>query len=242
MGLIGLTDKQRAYLSELQARDNDPDGKPLTEKMKGALSDLIEKSKCVDLPETAKTYLREWYAGEEKSLHTKQIDKGVMCELECIAYMAQVLEFGVADRNTVQYENGYQTGCPDVVLDTAIVDTKCPWDIESLQSNCDGIDIDYLWQGIAYCILTRRNVFILFYGLMDTDESINFGNEIIYSELPDSERWIAYRIELTDDDLARYEQQIKERVLMCRDYLAQYDKLVKSKMGRVNTVDTNLLK
>lgn len=183
-----------------------------------------------ELSQTAKTYLHEWYANERQDIHSKYIEKGVMMELEAIDFMARVLDFGIAEKNKLHFENEYMIGTPDVINGDTIVDIKCPWDKCTFQSNVFGMDKDYEWQLRSYMILTGCTNAILFYALMDTDEAINYGTEVTYSDLPDEERWIAYKIEHDETT----EQQIIERVEMCRDYLTKYDQAVRSKLGRIN--------
>ena len=189
-----------------------------------------------ELSQVCKTYLMDWYANENTSVHSKYFDKGIMCEHEAIQFMADVLDFGIAEKNIEQKENDFMTGCCDVNLSDCVVDTKCSWDKSTLQSNVTGIDKDYEWQGIGYLILYKKLKFILFYGLMDTDGSINFDEEVIYSEMPNEERWIAYQIQFTQEQLNSIEQKIYERVLECRDWLREYDKLIRSRMGKLNVL------
>ena len=234
MGRIGLTDSQESRLMELYTRKHDPLAKALTEKMEQELAELIEKRDNPKLPDTAVSYLQEWYSGEEKQLRSKEIEKGLMCENECIQFMAHVLELGIAEKNRERFEDEYKSGEPDVLIADAVIDVKSPFDKRTLQAKCVGMENDYWWQGLTYCLLTKRNRFIIFYGLMDTDESVNYGEEVIYSDMDDSERWIAYEVTFTDAQLAEYDKQINDRVMLCRDWLNKYDAEVKSKMGRIN--------
>ena len=197
---------------------------------------MSNSKKESELSDTCKIYLKEWYSGEIESVHSKFFDKGIMCEYECIEFMANVLDLGIAEKNIEQKENEFMTGCCDVNMENCIVDIKNSWNIKTLQSNVTGIDKDYEWQGIGYLILYKKLKFILFYGLMDTDESINFGEEVIYSEMPNEERWIAYQIQFTQEQLNSIEQKIYERVLECRDWLREYDKLIRSRMGKLNVL------
>jgi hypothetical protein len=71
---------------------------------------------------------------------------------------------------------------------------------------------------------------ILFYGLIDTPEECNFGNEVIYSDMPIDERWLAYNIE-SDPELI---QSVIDKVIKCREYLDEYDLKIKSKLGKIN--------
>lgn len=234
MGQIGLTDVQDSRLMELFTRKNDTSQKPLTANMESELSQLIQKRDNPILPQTAISYLEEWYSGEEKQLHSKEIDKGILCENECIQFMSYVLELGIVEKNRDHFVVEYITGTPDVITSDTVYDVKCSWDKRTLQEKCHGMDHAYWWQAVQYLILTKRNKFVLFYGLMDTDESLNYGTEVIYSDIPDEERWIAYGLEFTEEQLSHLEQQIIQRVKMCRDYLTKYDNNVRKKLGRIN--------
>lgn len=238
MGTIGLTEKQQQRYLELFPRSLG-DGKPLTELMKKEFDELKAKDEKNELPETCTTYLKEWYANETLSLHNKYIDKGIMCEWENIQFMAEVLEFGIAEKNTEQKETDFMTGCCDVNLADCIIDIKSSWDKKTLHDNIGGINPDYKWQGIGYCILFKKNRFILFYGLMDTDGSINYGTEVIYSDMPNSQRWIAYQIDFTNEKLAQLEKQISDRVLLCRKWLEEYDTKIKKSIGAIHTINLN---
>ena len=196
-----------------------------------ALSKIMSNSKKEgELSQTAKSYLHEWYSNESHDIHSKYLQKGVMMELEAIQFASNVLELGVVEKNKNHFENEYMTGTPDVIDGNTVIDVKVPWDRCTFQSNVNGIDKDYEYQLRAYMILTGCTNSILFYALMDTDEVINYGTEVTYSDLPDNERWIAYRVE-HDESI---ESAIIERVEMCREYLTKYDNLVRSKIGRVN--------
>lgn len=234
MGKVGLTDTQESDLMTLITRDADTSQKPLTAKMRETMNELIKKRDNPDLPQTAKTYLMQWYSGESTELRSKYIDKGIMCEHECIQFMSYVLELGIVEKNKERFSTDHMMGEPDCIPSDTVYDVKCSWDRATLQSQIGTINNDYWWQLLAYCILTKRNKAILFYGLMDTDESINYGTEVIYSDLPDSERWIAYQLNFTPEQLASYEQAIIDRVEMCRTWLNKYDQKVKSKIGRIN--------
>lgn len=233
MGKIGLTEVQKKRIAELELRENSSE-KPLTEKMKAELSDLREKQNDASLPEMCRTHLMEWYAGEPQSVYSKYIDKGNMSEPECIGFMANVLDFGIAQKNQQTFENDFMVGTPDVIFPECVVDVKSPWDILNLHSNIYGMNYEYRWQLLGYMVLTRKNRAILFYGLMDTDESVNFGEDVIYSDLPDNQRWIAYEIRRSESEIQDLENVIRQRVELCREWLKRYDGLVKSKMGKIN--------
>lgn len=225
MGRIGLTDKQLCEMETLTKKEK------RTVIQEKTLHDLISKYNNPELPETCKSYLHKWYANDNEEIHSKYTEKGNYVEEDLIDYMASVLGYGIAEKNRIRMEDEYFTGTCDVDLSDCIIDVKAPWNNETLQQNCFGINKDYEWQLIGYCHLYSKPKGILFYGLMDTPSDVNYGlDDVIYSDLPDAERWIAYQVNANPDLI----EAIKHRVLLCRAYLEQYDISVKSKLGRIN--------
>jgi hypothetical protein len=181
---------------------------------------------------TCKTFLREWYADEREQIWSKYLQKGNMVEGECIDFMANVLGFGVCEKNQDEpVEDEYFVGSCDVMLNNLIVDVKSVWNRKTLQEAAtEIIDSDYEWQGRGYMHLYGKDEFILFYGLLDTPAECNYDNEVIYSDMPENERWVAFHVHKNEELI----QQIIDKVERCREWLVQYDALVKSKIGRVN--------
>lgn len=183
-----------------------------------------------ELSSTCKTYLEEWYANDQEEIHSKYFDKGNMVEQECIDLMALVLEKGIVAKNLVSLEDEYFTGTCDVELDDLIVDVKSVWGRKGLHQACLGLDKDYEWQLRGYMHLYKKNDAILFYGLVDTPEECNYGNEVIYSDMPINERWVAYNIK-HDPELL---QAIIDKVIKCREYLNEYHNKISNKLGKLN--------
>jgi hypothetical protein len=183
-----------------------------------------------ELSSGCKTYLQEWYAGDNEPIFSKYFDKGNMVEDDCIDLMATVLNKGLAVKNAESKENEYFTGTCDVVFEDTIVDVKSCWNKKSLQAACQGLDKDYEYQLQGYCHLYDKPKAILFYGLLDTPEEVNYGIEVIYSNMPIDERWVAYSFDCNDDII----QEIINKVIKCREYLIEYDTFVKSKLGKLN--------
>lgn len=182
-----------------------------------------------ELSATCKTFLKEWYANDKEEIHSKYIDKGNWCESETIDMMADVLGFGFASKNEKTLQDDYFVGTCDVDLPSTIVDVKSVWSKKSLDEKIiDGFDIEHEWQGHGYMHLYKKNKFILFYGLVDTPEEVNFGNAIEFN-LPKEERWIAYEFDKNEDKI----KEIIERVKQCRQWLYEYDKQIKSKIGKL---------
>lgn len=230
MGDMGLTDIQVATLAEYEQRKKGV-GKPLTANMEAEYSRLCIKRDTPELPTTAKTYLHEWYANDNEVIHSKYTDKGNVVESELIDFMAQQLGYGLAEKNMVSMEDEYFTGTCDVDLPNCVVDVKAPWNKKTLHEACFGINQDYKYQLKGYCHLYNKPIGMLFYGLMDTPEDINYGNEISYSEMPANERWVAYEVKADPVFIA----EVIKRVQLCRIYLDRYDAMVKAKLGYLIT-------
>ena len=182
------------------------------------------------LSQTAKTYLKEWYANDREQIHSKYWDKGNLMESDAIDLMANVLGYGVAEKNEVVFSNEFMIGTPDVILTDLVLDIKCPWNKKTLYDSLEEINSDYEWQLQGYMALTDKTKACLFYALMDTPEDINYGNEIIYSDLPLKERWAGFYIQFDSDMIKR----IEEKVVQCREFLKEWDAFVKSKLGKIN--------
>lgn len=185
-----------------------------------------------ELSQGAKTYLQEWYTGEHKEIHCRQVDKGHYVEQDLIDFMASQLGYGLCDKNIIPNEDDFfiTNGC-DVLLDGVIVDVKACWDIKSLHKHAIApIDCDYNWQLLGYMHLYKRTKGIVFHGLMNTPADINYGVEVSYEHLPTKERWTAHYVNY---DIALI-KEVEGKVIKCREYLVEYDYLVKSRLGRIN--------
>jgi len=78
--------------------------------------------------------------------------------------------------------------------------------------------------------LFKKETFILFFGLMDTPEDVNYGIEVAYDDLPPTERWVAYQINHEPQII----EAIIERVKLCRLWLIDYDKQIQKYIGKIN--------
>lgn len=196
-----------------------------------AISKIMGKLKPDgELPQTAKTFLNEWYANDNEQIYSKYMEKGINVENDLIDFMADVLGFGLAEKNRVRLEDEFFTGECDVDLPSCVIDVKASWNRKTLQCQViDGLDKDYEAQLKGYCHLYKKDKAILFFGLMNTPET-NYSEEIVYEDMPINERWIAYSI----DSDTEFINQVKERVLLCRAYLEKHDILIKSTLGRLN--------
>lgn len=183
-----------------------------------------------ELPQTAKTFLNEWYANDNEQIYSKYMEKGINVENDLIDFMADVLGFGLAEKNRIRLEDEFFTGECDIDLPSCVIDVKASWNRKTLQQQVlEGLDKDYEAQLKGYCHLYKKDKAILFFGLMNTPEN-NYSEEIVYEDMPVNERWIAYSIDADTEFI----NQVKERVLLCRAYLEKYDILIKSTLGRLN--------
>lgn len=227
MGRIGLTDIQLAKMNELHERSLGK-GKALTDNMVKELIELERVHENPTLPQTAKTFLHEWYANDNEEIYSKYMAKGEIVEDDLIDFAIAQLGLGIGEKNRVRVSDEYFTGECDVNLDSCVIDVKAAWNKTTLhQRAIEKIDEDYKLQLEIYCHLYKKPLGILFHGLMDTPPDANNGNEIIYSDLPDNERWLAYSVHANPDRI----EQVRERVKLCRVYLSQYDSFIKARLG-----------
>jgi hypothetical protein len=154
-----------------------------------------------------------------------------MVELDLIDFMAEQLNLGMAEKNTITMHNEYVVGTADVVTRDTIIDIKAAWSIKTLHDAVtSGINSDYEWQGRGYMMLWDKPKFVVFHGLLNTPEEANYGVEVSYDDIPAEHRWVAYKVQRD----VTIEQQIIQRVIECREWLTKYDKLVQSSIGKIH--------
>jgi hypothetical protein len=176
VGGNAITDKQRGRLQELLNRQNDPNAKPLTPKMRADLDDLIDKRDApFEFGATAMSYIREvWLRNEygyDEPVVTNEMLKGLLCEDEAIGVLTRQLEGPFRVKNEEAFENDWFTGTPDVLLDDAVEDVKCSWTLKTY------VDVQhpsalYYAQGQVYMDLTGRDTFRLCHVLLSTPPEI----------------------------------------------------------------------
>ena len=183
-----------------------------------------------ELSQTCKTYLNEFYANDNEQIYSKYIEKGIAVENDLIDFMAEQLEYGLAEKCMQSASNEFMTGSCDVITHDAIVDVKASYNLGTLHKQAvEGLKDEYYWQLMVYMELYNRTKGIVFHGLMNTP-STDWSEEIVYEDMPSNERWIAYNIEYNAEII----KAIEERVIQCRAYLDEYDKLIKNKLGKIN--------
>jgi len=217
MGRIGLTEKQEQELLELTAKPK------LTAIQEKKLVDLAEKKANPELPETAVSYLKEWYSeqiyGDREEIKSKYFDKGNLMESLAIDFTAEMLGYGILDKNEIDFENDFLTGTPDIITKTEILDTKCPWNSKTfLDSVFAPLNDAYYWQMQSYMGLTGLKQAKVCFCLMDTLGEFNYGKDISYAEIPSKIKFHAKEVIFNQSDF----DSISQRVDLCRKWLENY--------------------
>lgn len=185
-----------------------------------------------ELSATCISYLNDWYSDDFDDIDSKYMRKGLIQEDRCIDFAAERLGYGILEKNQNVYENEYLIGTPDVVQETFVLDTKCPWSFKTLIDASNKLNKDYEWQLRGYMMLCNVHNSTLFYGLLDTPSEANYGVKVIWENLPIDERWVAYNFE-RDMEI---EQQIINKVIKCREYLKELEVDSKKKLGIINQI------
>lgn len=150
------------------------------------VTELAKNKDEEPLSQTAKSYLKKYYAYLKYGKWSAALDKGnkytnkgKLAEKDSIALCSR-LDNREYRKNTVRLTNEYLTGEPDVifiidaiVLILYILDVKTSWDIETFM-DCLGKDLNplYWWQLQAYFALTGASSGEVSYCLVDTPETI----------------------------------------------------------------------
>ena len=182
-----------------------------------------------ELSAVCTTYLKEWYAEklycDTEEIRSKYFDKGNLQENEAIEEVVSKFDLGLGFKNLTFFENDYMTGTPDLLTETTVYDTKCSWNGKTfLSSVTSPIDSNYEWQLLGYMELTKRRESKLCYLLLNTPEESNYGNEVIYDNIPMNLRFSYFDVYYSEEKI----KAIEDKVMKCREWLSEYDSLVKS--------------
>ncbi|CAB4147637.1 hypothetical protein UFOVP514_39 [uncultured Caudovirales phage] len=182
-----------------------------------------------ELSAVCTTYLKEWYAEklycDTEEIRSKYFDKGNLQENEAIEEVVSKFDLGLGFKNLTFFENDYMTGTPDLLTETTVYDTKCSWNGKTfLSSVTSPIDSNYEWQLLGYMELTKRRESKLCYLLLNTPEESNYGNEVIYDNIPMNLRFSYFDVYYSEEKI----KAIEDKVIKCREWLSEYDSLVKS--------------
>lgn len=151
----------------------------------------LEPSKYDDpLPQTAKSYLKKYYAylkygkwsaGLDKG--NKYTNKGKLAEEDSITLLSR-LDKMFLQKNEERLENEFLTGIPDILVRDNelrviyIYDAKTSWDVETFFDNLDkDLNPLYWWQLQGYMALTGCDVGEVSYCLVNTPETLLEGEK-----------------------------------------------------------------
>lgn len=180
-GTIGITELQKARIYELETRKKDSDAgvkgvKPLTANMEKELSELLTKREKPELPQGAKTFIKEWVKSKrfnrKKEFKALVIDKGLAVEQAGIELIARVYGFDDLVKNDEFLQNEWCQGFPDL-MHTKVRDVKSSWDLFTFPMFEDSLpDTDYWWQLQGYMWLSGIEEAALDYVLIDTPDPL----------------------------------------------------------------------
>lgn len=149
------------------------------------VAELAKNKDDEPLSQTAKSYLKKYYAYLKYGKWSAALDKGnkytnkgKLAEKDSIA-LCSLLDNRSYSKNTHRLTNEYLTGEPDIIhiindeTDLYIIDVKTSWDIETFMG-CLGEDLTplYWWQLQAYFAITGASSGEVSYCLVDTPETI----------------------------------------------------------------------
>lgn len=134
-----------------------------------------------NLSKTAKSHLIEIYArvlwNVEKDLIGKQIKKGRDAEESALTLLSRV-DKKLYIKNEERKENGWISGCCDILTEETVDENKCSWDAFSfLPKLTEPIDKDYFYQVQGYLWLYDRQRGRLRYSLVDTPDYLIEGEK-----------------------------------------------------------------
>lgn len=170
-GKIGLTDKQEDELITLQEKIK------RTDKQDLRLKELKYKKDNPVLPETMKSYCKQWLQEQVynrgKHFANKYTEKGNIMEDDSIDFIAKMLDFGMLIKNNGQFENEYITGTPDILTNDCVIDAKNSWDFSTFPLLEDEPPTkDYVWQLQGYMDITNQENAKLCYVLSNTPDHL----------------------------------------------------------------------
>jgi len=239
-GKIGLTDIQKNEL--IQFEEKIKLGRLLTVVQDVKYKNLLLKNNNTELPETCKTYCKDWLKGQiynrQKEFSNKFTEKGLIVEDQSLDFIAKMLDLGMIIKNEAHFENDFMNGTPDAILPEMVIDVKNSWDCFTFPLFDTEIEnSSYFYQLQGYMHLTGKKKAKLIYCITDTPENLiereckfwclkngyemdidiynQFFNKMTYSDIEDHFKIKIFDIEYDENVI----NSIFERVLLCRDYI-----------------------
>lgn len=182
--------KYNALTERLQGMAN---GKKMLAKIDAWNEKIAELEPTKDeepLPQTAKSYLKKYYAYLKYGKWSAALDKGnkytnkgKLAEEDSITLLSR-LDKIFLQKNEERLENEFLTGIPDVLVRDNelrviyIYDAKTSWDVETFFDNLDkDLNPLYWWQIQGYMALTGCDVSEVSYCLVNTPEVLLEGEK-----------------------------------------------------------------
>lgn len=244
-GTVGLSDTQETALQKHIFRRDDPDAKPLTDKMEAEMIDLQNKKDNPTLPQGAKSYCLGWLKEQPEfydrriEFTSKYTDKGLIVEDDALEFVAERLGYGFLVKNDQRFECEYITGEPDNIQPNHTLDIKAPWTFATFPIfETEPKDI-YWWQGQGYMHLTHRPKHRVIYVLMNTpagiinrevrsqayragldeDQEMELYEDLFkamtYDDIPDQNRIKVFEFDRDTEAI----EDVKRRVKMCQQFI-----------------------
>lgn len=206
-GTVGLTDAQKATLSDLESRESGTHykGLKLTDNMLKELISLRHKRDNPELPEGCKSYVKKWIKETKykrwDQIKSKYIDKGNYSESDGITAICVQLGLGMVKECIDRKSNDFMTGLCDFEVDNidTIVDNKSSWSLQQFPMFEKEIpNKDYEMQIKAYMELYNRKHGIVCYTLNDCPEDILL-RQFPYNGTPNERQQVAINLIYTQE-------------------------------------------
>lgn len=196
------------------------------------------------LGKTGENYLKKWYLekkyNRKKSFWAKQVEKGLCVEPIGIEMLSKHIGADLS-KNDEYFENDFIQGCPDVIHDGIVYDTKCSWDLFSFPwFDTEIPNSDYYLQLQGYMAITGLKRACLVYCLIDTPDPLiqqelkklyyqsgghaedwtpetyqELAENYKFNDIPESDRIKLFYIDRDDKVIMKIQERVKES----RDWL-----------------------
>lgn len=202
------------------------------------------QKKGEELSETTKTWLKEKAVEEvlglRKTVTTKPILKGILCEQNSIELYNTVMQSNYKKNETTKERNGF-CGTPDLIGKEGIIEIKTSWDATTFPFFKDEVNklvkkYGHDWQCRAYMMLFNIERATVAYCLVDTPKVTPGGERLLhewdnytlhqFDGVVDAKKRISMSETIYRD--LKIEHKIRERYEVANRYYQDYLKELKS--------------
>ena len=192
------------------------------------------QNKSDELALTTKTWLKEeavaQVLGLRKTVVTKPIIKGLVCEGKSIDLYNKVMHTNYKKNGVTRDENGFR-GTPDLITDEGIVEIKTSWDATTFPFFKDDVwrrikKAGYHWQCRVYMMLFDVDRAVVSYCLVDTPETDllldRWDNKTLhrFDGIVEEKKRVTISQVIERDEAI--EQQMKQRYELANSYYQAY--------------------